>query len=300
MRITASPFAPKVALALLAIAVPMMAIAQPGVTPPTTTKPTGTTPAVPGSGSGSGSAAAPTTPTGTGTGSGSATPTVPAGTAGGVIPGPGTGAPLPLSGVPGSADPKQPEDPGDLTAVATDGTVVDPDQMPTNLRLRRLELRVQALKERAWRATARTTQLKEAVLGGGVGAQATIVHVNRMGSAYRLSRLVYALDGTQVFARSDETTPDLYKGKQFDILTGPISPGSHTLSVLAVYKGHGYGVFKYLNKYTFTLRSSHTFTAAEGKNTRVEAIGFEKGGQTTPLDKRPAMDFKVTAGTGEK
>ena len=101
-------------------------------------------------------------------------------------------------------------------------------------------------------------------------------------------------------ARSDETNPDLYKGKTFDILAGPISPGSHTLSVLAVYKGHGYGVFKYLNKYTFTVRSSHTFTAAEGKATRVEAIGYEKGGQTTPLDKRPAIDFKVTAGTGEK
>jgi hypothetical protein len=275
MRTTAaSPLAPKVALTLLAVAIPMIALAQPGATTPTTP------PRTPAGG------ATPTTPT---------TP-IPGGT---VIPGPGTGAPLPLTGAPAGADPRQPEDPGDLTAVATDGTVVDPDQMPTNLRLRRLEQRVQALKERAWRAKARTTQLKEAVLGGGVGAQATLVHVNRMGSAYRLSRLVYALDGTQIFARSDETTPDLYKGKTFDILTGPISPGSHTISVLAVYKGHGYGVFKYLNKYTFTLRSSHTFTAAEGKNTRVEAIGFERGGQTTPLDKRPAMDFKVTAGTGE-
>lgn len=284
----ASPLAHKLALVLLAVAVPMLAIAQPGTTPPAgTPKPTTPTPAP--------------TPTGA-PGSGSTTPGTPAGTAGTVIPGSGTttGAPLPLTGPTGAPDPRQPEDPGDLTAVATDGTVVDPDQMPTNLRLRRLEQRVQALKERAWRAKARTTQLKEAVLGGGVGAQATLVHVNRMGSAYRLSRLVYALDGTQIFARSDETTPDLYKGKSFDILTGPISPGSHTLSVLAVYKGHGYGVFKYLNKYTFTLRSSHTFTAAEGKSTRVEAIGYEKGGQTTPLDKRPAMDFKVTAGTGEK
>ncbi|HVV84972.1 MAG TPA: hypothetical protein VHE35_18035, partial [Kofleriaceae bacterium] len=218
-----------------------------------------------------------------------------------VIPGTGTttgGAPPIVPGDPTS--PPQPTDPGDLDAVATDGSIVNPDQMPTNLRLRRLEQRVQALKERAWRAKARTTQLKEAVLGGGVGAQATLVHVNRMGSAYRLSRLVYALDGTQIFSRTDDTNPDLYKGKTFDILTGPISPGSHTISVLAVYKGHGYGVFKYLNKYTFTLRSSHTFTAAEGKATRVEAVAYEKGGQTTPLDKRPAMEFKVTAGTGEK
>ena len=285
MRTSASvPFAPRLALVVLALAAPMLAVAQPGATPPTrppTTTPPAATPPTTG---------APTAPTT------DARSTAPAG--GTVIPGTGTGAPPPMPA--GGTEPPQPEDPGDLTAVATDGSIVDPDQMPTNLRLRRLEQRVQALKERAWRAKARTTQLKEAVLGGGVGAQATLVHVNRMGSAYRLSRLVYALDGTQIFARSDETNPDLYKGKTFDILAGPISPGSHTLSVLAVYKGHGYGVFKYLNKYTFTLRSSHTFTAAEGKATRVEAIGYEKGGQTTPLDKRPAMDFKVTAGTGEK
>ncbi|MBK7192386.1 MAG: hypothetical protein IPH80_07900 [Myxococcales bacterium] len=172
--------------------------------------------------------------------------------------------------------------------------------MPVNLRLRRLEQRVQALKERAWRAKARTTQLKEAVIGGGVGAQATLVHENKMGSSFRLIRLVYALDGTQVFARSEDTSPNLYKTKSFDILTGPISPGSHSISALAVYRGHGYGVFKYLNKYTFTVRASHTFTAAEGKATRIEASGFEKGGRTTPLEKRPAIDFKVTAGTGEK
>jgi hypothetical protein len=210
-----------------------------------------------------------------------------------------TASAQPAGGQPPAQPKAQPTPPPAGDAASPAPAPAAEGEVPVNLRLRRLEQQVQALKERAWRAKARVGMLKEAVLGGGVGAQATLVHVNRMGSAYRLSRLVYALDGTQIFARSDETTPDLYKGKTFDILTGPISPGSHTISVLAVYKGHGYGVFKYLNKYTFTLRSSHTFTAAEGKNTRVEAIGFERGGQTTPLDKRPAMDFKVTAGTGE-
>jgi len=219
-------------------------------------------------------------------------------------PAPGTPAPgTPTPGEPGTPIPGTPTpgvDPTPGSSTDVDPASIDPEQMPVNLRLRRLEQRVQALKERAWRAKARTTQLKEAVLGGGVGAQATLVHVNKMGSSYRLIRLVYALDGTQIFARSEEGTPNLYKSKTFDVLTGPISPGSHTISVLAIYRGHGYGVFKYLTKYTFTVRSSHTFTAAEGKATRIEAIGFEQGGATTPLDKRPAVEFKVTAGTGEK
>jgi hypothetical protein len=178
------------------------------------------------------------------------------------------------------------------------GAPVDPEAIPVNLRLRRLEQRVQALKERAWRAKARVGMLKESVLGGGIGAQATLVHVNKMGSSYRLVKLVYALDGTQIFSRADESATSLYKNKSFDILTGPISPGSHTISVIAVYRGHGYGVFKYLNKYTFTVRSSHTFTAQEGKATRIEGVAFEKGGKTTRLEDRPAIDFKVTAGAG--
>lgn len=173
----------------------------------------------------------------------------------------------------------------------------DTTTMPVNLRLRRLEQRVQALKERAWRAKARVGMLKEAVLGGGVGATATVMHKNKMGSSFRLIKLIYALDGTQVFARSDDTGA-LHKQKEFEVLTGPIAPGSHTVSVLAIYRGHGYGVFKYLTKYKFTVRSSHTFTATEGKNTRILAVGFEKGGVTTPLEDRPALDFKVSHARG--
>ncbi len=169
--------------------------------------------------------------------------------------------------------------------------------MPINLRLRQLEQRVQALKERAWRAKARVGMLKEAVLGGGIGANATIVHKNKMGSSFRLVKLVYALDGTQIFTRSDDGE-GLFKQKSIDVLTGPVAPGSHTISVYAAYRGHGYGVFKYLNKYQFKVRSSHTFTASEGKATRIEVVGFEKGGVTTPLEKRPAIDFKVSSGDG--
>ncbi len=176
-------------------------------------------------------------------------------------------------------------------------TEVAPEDIPVNLRLRRLEQRVQALKERAWRAKARVGMLKEAVLGGGVGASASIVHKNKMGRSFRLLKLVYALDGTQIFARSDDTG-ELHNKKSIDILTGPIAPGSHTISVYALYRGNGYGVFKYLNKYRFKVRSSHTFTATEGKSTKIEVSGFEKGGITTPLEKRPAIDFKVTQTKG--
>jgi hypothetical protein len=78
-----------------------------------------------------------------------------------------------------------------------------------------------------------------------------------------------------------------------------VAPGSHTLGVSVGYRGHGYGVFKYLTKYTFQVTGSHTFTVEEGRGVRVEVVGYEKGGATTPLEKRPALEFKVTQVVGK-
>ena len=44
--------------------------------------------------------------------------------------------------------------------------------------------------------------------------------------------------------------------------TGPISPGNHQLAMVATYKGHGYGVFEYLSKFTFTARNQSSFVSA--------------------------------------
>jgi hypothetical protein len=188
---------------------------------------------------------------------------------------------------------------GAEAASAPEPSAEELEAMPDNLRLRRLEQRVQELKERAWRTKARVSELEEAVLGAGVGANATIVHVDKMGSSYELVQLVYNLDGTQIFARKADSGA-LDEIEDIEVLSGPLSPGSHTVSVLAVYQGRGYGVFKYMNKYKFTVRSSHTFTANEGKATRIEAVAFERGNVTTPIQQRPAIDFKISYGDPRK
>jgi len=167
--------------------------------------------------------------------------------------------------------------------------------MPTPVRLRRIEQKTQALKERAWQLKARVQMLKEQMLGGGVGSQTLIAHANEMGSAFRLISLVYSLDGTQVFVKADESGDTLYKSKSFEVYSGSLAPGNHTVTATAIYRGHGYGVFEYLSKYTFTTNGRQSFTAGEGKTSRVECKGYEKGGATTPLEKRPALECKVTA-----
>ena len=181
-----------------------------------------------------------------------------------------------------------------------DPASVKPEDMPTAVRLRRLEQHTQGLKERAWQLKARVQMLKEQMLGGGVGAQAVITHNSDMGSSFRLIKLIYTLDGTQVFVRTDDGGESLYKSKSFDVFAGPISPGNHSVVAVATYKGHGYGVFEYLSKYTFTANGKESFTAGEGKLSKVECKGYEKGGPTTPLEKRPTLDCKVTQVNPEK
>jgi len=193
-----------------------------------------------------------------------------------------------------------PAPPVPQTEPPPDPASVRPEEMPTAVRMRRLEQKTQALKERAWQLKARVQMLKEQMIGGGVGAQSLIAHANEMGSSFRLIKLIYTLDGTQVFVRTDETADNLYKTKSFDIFTGPIAPGNHTLAIVATYRGHGYGVFEYLSKYTFNVIGNQTFTAGEGKVTKIDCRGHEKGGPTTPLEKRPAITCVITQVTPER
>ncbi len=185
-------------------------------------------------------------------------------------------------------------------AASPDVASVKPEDMPTAVRMRRLEQQTQALKERAWQLKARVQMLKEQMLGGGAGAQAVVAHASEMGASFRLIKLIYSLDGTQVFARTDDTAENLYKSKGFDVFAGPISPGNHSISAIATYRGHGYGVFEYLSKYTFTAKGNQAFIAGEGKIAKVDCRAFEKGGPTTPLEKRAAIECKVTQVQPEK
>jgi hypothetical protein len=204
---------------------------------------------------------------------GGAAPAAPAGAA-------PAGAPAPsASGAPPA--------PGDASAAATS------DSGAYTVRLRSLEKNVNELKEQIFRTKARLNLLKETVLGGVIGASRAIIrHKNEMGSSFRLTTVAYALDGVQIFSKSDDSGR-LADTQEFDIYNGAIQPGSHTLSVSLVYQGNGFGVFSYLKGYKFKVKSSHTFVAGESKTTSITVVGFEKGNITTQLSDKPAVDFRV-------
>jgi len=163
-----------------------------------------------------------------------------------------------------------------------------------DLKVKTLEERVNDLKEKIFRTKARLMNLQEMVIGGDItaGAKAVLVHRNEMGSSFMLESVAYALDGAPIYTKVDQDG-DLDKREEFEIFNGRIVPGNHQVSVKLTYRGHGYGVFSYLEGYKFKVQSSYTFNAESGKSTAIKIVGFEKGGFTTELKDRPAVRYDV-------
>jgi hypothetical protein len=166
------------------------------------------------------------------------------------------------------------------------------------VRLRDLEQRIDELKEQIRRSHTRLSLLSDTILsGGGAGARATIKFQNELSSAFRVTRVLVVLDGAVQYNKTDQSGA-LADQAEIPIFNGSVPPGDHTLQVLVNLQGNGYGVFSYLRGYRFEVRSSHSFTAVEGKTVNIDAVSYEKGGVTTPLEERPAVRYgeKIVAG----
>lgn len=190
-------------------------------------------------------------------------------------------------------------------AQADGGTPTAPvvDQAPAqtadeafSTRVKTLEEQVVDLKEKIFRTKARLLLLQETVLGGDLssGARAVIFHRNEMGSQFILESVAYALDGAPIFTKVD-ANGDLDKREEFEIFNGRIVPGNHQIAVRMVYRGHGYGIFSYLEGYKFKLQSNQTFNAEGGKVTTVKVVGFEKGGITSDIKDKPAIRYDISS-----
>jgi hypothetical protein len=166
------------------------------------------------------------------------------------------------------------------------------------VRLRDLEQRIDELKEQIRRSHTRLSLLSDTILsGGGAGSRSSIRFQNELSSAFRVTRVLVVLDGAVQYNKTDQSGA-LAEQAEIPIFNGSVPPGDHTLQVLVNLQGNGYGVFSYLRGYRFEVRSSHSFTAVEGKTINLQAIAYEKGGVTTPLEERPAVRYveKVVAG----
>jgi hypothetical protein len=126
-------------------------------------------------------------------------------------------------------------------------------------------------------------------------AGTSIVYANRMSATFQLERLSAAIDRAPVYERSDDGSHVLAAQRQVALFAGALSPGNHEVAVDLTYRGHGYGVFAYLDRYTFRVRSSHVLAVDPAHATQVDAIGDEADSPAAPLDQRPRIDWRVAS-----
>jgi hypothetical protein len=160
------------------------------------------------------------------------------------------------------------------------------------VRLRDLEQRVDELKDQIRRSHTRLALLSDTIIGGGAaGSRSEVEFKNEMSSAFQLTRALFVIDGQAQYNRQDDSGA-LADQKDIPVYSGSMPPGDHTIQVALTFQGNGYGVFSYLRGYKFDLKSSHAFTAIEGKTLTITATAYEEGGVTTPLEQRPKIQWQ--------
>ncbi len=110
---------------------------------------------------------------------------------------------------------------------------------------------------------------------------------NKLGGAFVLQRVEMRVDGKLAGKHVADKDGSLDADLSFSASTVP--SGEHEISVNAVYRGEGHGVFSYLKEYRFKVESEYEFRAPPLKTIAITAVCFEKGGPTTELSDRPAI-----------
>ncbi len=166
------------------------------------------------------------------------------------------------------------------------------DELSITRELKTVEQNVNVLKEKVFRSKARLLLLEEKVIKGVVaGAKASLVHVNKLGTAYRIESISYFFDGTPIFEKIDSSS-DFHRKKELKIFEGNIPPGSHTITANIVVKGNGSGAFSYLDDYSFKGQESYSFIAEDNKTAVIRMVLQKKGGALGGFEEGPEMKFE--------
>ncbi len=158
--------------------------------------------------------------------------------------------------------------------------------------LRKMEEDIVDLKERVYNTKTRLVLLKERILADVVsGSYAIILHRNRMSSSFALEQVHYHINGKSrlYLTRRDA---DLDSSGEIVVHSGALPPGSHVIDVEMIYSGRG-RLFTYMKGYQFRITSRHVFYATEGRITKIESIGYERGDFTYSIEERPSVKFQV-------
>ena len=174
-----------------------------------------------------------------------------------------------------------------VPAVASGQETMDRGTYDTQLR--DLQHRAEQLGSEVNRSRTALALIGMQVFDEQGAARVAVVQENRMGPLYRLVSATYAIDGTVVHQVADPSG-SLDDEQQIDIYRGAITPGEHLLTLRLEYVGDGGSVVRYLEGYRFVVRSSHRFTASDGRGTRIRVIAYEREAMRTYAE-RPWVGY---------
>lgn len=147
-----------------------------------------------------------------------------------------------------------------------------------DIKLKNLEERINSLKDKIFRSKQRLAVLQESVMGGTIAeTNVSIVHKNTANSFFRLISAVFYFDDRQIFSKSD--APEELEKQEITIYDAEVTPGTHNISVFYVFGGKKYGVFSYLQDYTFKINAEYTFSIDEGNRAEIVVSPVDKGGE---------------------
>lgn len=176
---------------------------------------------------------------------------------------------------------------------AESAPVADSSGADYHLELLSLEEDVNSLKERVFRSKATLQLLKEIVIEGSTtGSRATVWHVNELSGSYKVVSITYLLDGQSVYSRTNDDG-SLSESREVKIWEGALPPGNHNITVSAVLQGNGFGVFKYVENYNFSVRSSYAFEAEDEHHASVRVVLDERSGVGRSFIERPQVTYEV-------
>ena len=162
-----------------------------------------------------------------------------------------------------------------------------------NKQIKEVGTSVDTLKEDTFSTKSRLLLLREEVLQRAVsGARLQIRHKNAMGGQYEMVQIYYGVDQQPVYTRQD-TSGALDKIDDEIVSDKMVAPGAHQLNVLYVYKGKKWGVFRYMQTYTFRVESGYDFIVDEGKSAVLTVTASEKGNAFTAYEKRPYVTYHL-------
>ncbi len=158
-------------------------------------------------------------------------------------------------------------------------------------RLENVEERMHALQGQIQDLKSRILTLGEDISQGFVtGTKLLIVHDNQLGGAFEIESIEYKLDGFTVYTNNDPKR--IGANPQFVVFDASVLPGNHTIDAIYTLRATGYGVFTYMEQYSFDMRSQYHFSTPRGKAVELSVEAVDQGGSKN-LRERPVLRFAV-------